>query len=396
MADNGGATKTHSPLAGSKVIDGGSNALCPQSDQRGIARPYDGDKDSEAICDIGAVEYNSETPAPITFKVNSVDDENDFNPGDMVCETAVGNNKCTLRAAIQEGNQHLGFPIFVIVPAGTYSLTFNLMVTNSLNIIGTDPNEVFVVQTGLGYVIRIDYPGLLPMSIVNLTLENTSNIFGGTGDIIRHEAGHLEITNTNIYNARYGVLNDGAGINNFDAMHIVNSTIAFNSRNIINQGNLTIENSTIYSSTFGGLVHNSGTLSVTNTTFFQSGIANLANSVTVANSILSGCGGNPVVSLGNNIDSGVSCNFNSSGDMSNTDPLLGDFVTTYGSASFDLLPNSPAIDAGSNAICPSTDQRGALRPFDGDDNGTAVCDIGAVEYGSLPIQYVYLPLTVKP
>ncbi|MCB8981345.1 MAG: CSLREA domain-containing protein [Ardenticatenaceae bacterium] len=396
LADNGGATKTHAPLAGSKVIDGGSNILCPSTDQRGFTRPIDGNNDSSAICDIGAVEYNGETPPTITFAVNSTDDQSDVNPGDMVCETAVGNNKCTLRAAIQEGNQHLGFPISVLVPAGTYSLTTNLMVTNSLNIIGSDPNEVFIIQTDVGYVIRTDYPGLLPMSIANVTLESTSNMFGGVGDIIRHDAGTLEVFNTNVYYAKYGTMNDGVGIHNFDEMHIKSSAIAFNSRNIINYGNLTVENSTIYSSTFGGIIHNNGTLTVTNSTFSQSGIANLANNVAVVNNILDGCSGNPIVSLGNNIDSGTSCNLSNSGDLSNTNPLLGDFITTYGTASFDLLSNSPAIDAGSNESCLNTDQRKAVRPFDGNDNGTAICDIGSVEYGSQPIQYVYLPLAVKP
>jgi PKD repeat protein len=46
------------------------------------------------------------------------------------------------------------------------------------------------------------------------------------------------------------------------------------------------------------------------------------------------------------------------------------------------LEDSPAIDAGDDNSCPAKDQRGALRPFDGDGSGQATCDIGAVEYGS--------------
>ena len=50
-----------------------------------------------------------------------------------------------------------------------------------------------------------------------------------------------------------------------------------------------------------------------------------------------------------------------------------------------LLPGSPAIDGGSNTICTTApvsgrDQRGATRPFDGDGNGSAICDVGAYEY----------------
>ena len=43
-----------------------------------------------------------------------------------------------------------------------------------------------------------------------------------------------------------------------------------------------------------------------------------------------------------------------------------------------LLAGSPAIDAG--LTCSPTDQRGLVRPVDGDGVGGAVCDIGAFEY----------------
>src|SRR5205823_6602304 len=50
-----------------------------------------------------------------------------------------------------------------------------------------------------------------------------------------------------------------------------------------------------------------------------------------------------------------------------------------------LLPGSQAIDAGDPAGCTgyngilTTDQRGAPRAFDGDGNGSAICDMGAFE-----------------
>jgi hypothetical protein len=61
LADNGGPTATHALLPGSPAIDAGDNAGCPGADQRGIARPVDGNGDSIALCDIGAVERVSAT-----------------------------------------------------------------------------------------------------------------------------------------------------------------------------------------------------------------------------------------------------------------------------------------------------------------------------------------------
>ena len=54
LADNGGPTLTMEPRPASPVIDAGSNALCPRTDQRGVARPRDGG--AGLVCDMGAVE----------------------------------------------------------------------------------------------------------------------------------------------------------------------------------------------------------------------------------------------------------------------------------------------------------------------------------------------------
>jgi hypothetical protein len=49
-------------------------------------------------------------------------------------------------------------------------------------------------------------------------------------------------------------------------------------------------------------------------------------------------------------------------------------ATTY-----PLQSGSPALDAASNTACPADDQRRHTRPLDGDGDGTAICDIGALE-----------------
>src|SRR5207237_8158003 len=50
LADNGGPTKTHLPLPGSRAIDRGIDTGAPATDQRGINRPQ------LAGIDVGAVE----------------------------------------------------------------------------------------------------------------------------------------------------------------------------------------------------------------------------------------------------------------------------------------------------------------------------------------------------
>ena len=65
----------------------------------------------------------------------------------------------------------------------------------------------------------------------------------------------------------------------------------------------------------------------------------------------------------------------------NVNPLLGALADNGGfSLTYALLPGSPAIDTGNPSTCPTTDQRGRLRPADGDGNGSAICDMGAFEY----------------
>jgi hypothetical protein len=82
------------------------------------------------------------------------------------------------------------------------------------------------------------------------------------------------------------------------------------------------------------------------------------------------------------------------------DPRLGDLVDTgqAGGGYFPLLPDSPAIDAGNNDVCPPKDQLDNPR-VDGNGDGTVTCDIGAFEFeGALPnvndlVTFTPLPAT---
>jgi hypothetical protein len=95
-------------------------------------------------------------------------------------------------------------------------------------------------------------------------------------------------------------------------------------------------------------------------------------------------------SLGHNLESGSTCGFTATDDITNINPLLGLLQDNGGpTLTLALLAGSPAIDKGDNNFCPATDQRGYSRPY-----GIA-CDIGAYEFGATAPWQLFLPLIMR-
>jgi hypothetical protein len=92
--------------------------------------------------------------------------------------------------------------------------------------------------------------------------------------------------------------------------------------------------------------------------------------------------------LGNNNLIEINSGF-SGGVVSTADPRLGPLQDNGGPTwTHALFNGSPAIDSGDNTALPATDQRGYPRVADGNGNGPAIVDLGAVEDGLVRLSSV--------
>jgi len=184
----------------------------------------------------------------------------------------------------------------------------------------------------------------------SLIAGNTSDLGGG---FYVNSAAEVDIDNSTI-TVNTALLGDGGGIHNSGILRLSFCTIAYNT------------SSTGYAM---GIRNNSATATLT------------ANAI--SNPGGSNCGGF-YLSNGYNLDDDDSCGLVGTGDIGGQPIGLGPSVDLGDHRShFSLLPDSIAIDHADVASIPPTDQRGVMRPVDGDSDGLAVCDTGAIEYIAL-------------
>ncbi|MDS4040803.1 MAG: S8 family serine peptidase [Candidatus Competibacter sp.] len=186
------------------------------------------------------------------------------------------------------------------------------------------------------------------------------------------------------------------GIQNEGTLTVIASTLtgnhaAYAGGGICNGGNtpgtLALINSTLSgnsASEGGGIYGYNGTVSLDHSTLADNTPVSLwivGATVTTTHSIMATCSGATITDHGYNLDSDGSCHLNAQGSLSNADPHLGPLANNGGpTQTRALLPDSPAIDAIPAAQCATaTDQRGEVRPQDGDGDRIADCDIGAFE-----------------
>lgn len=287
--------------------------------------------------------------------------------------------------------------------------------------------------TDSGGAIAMNGAGNCTLNIIDTTIfaNNAANLGGGVAVIRTSGAATVNLRGASL--ARNTTTGSGAGhfggglyVAGGAGPHVVNitnSTINDNAVStggsgggvyvdaMIAPGSLTLLNSTISGNTSAtgsaiSFSHASLTIGSCTITANNASASAAESSVfdangagmTVKNTILSGniasggfrdlsdaqiaTGNNNLVGVGGPFTNAVNGNI-----VGVTNPRLDPINMNGGTSSiialqpltFALQPDSPALDAGANADATATDQRGQPRISDGDNDGTAVTDIGALE-----------------
>ncbi|MBE0670593.1 MAG: hypothetical protein IH588_08405 [Anaerolineales bacterium] len=223
-----------------------------------------------------------------------------------------------------------------------------------------------------------DFGGGLLILAGTTTVNNTTiseNSSEDVGGIVNSAFGNLTIINSTVDNNSVINTNSPAGILTEGPISIINSTIANNLGSAIQSyGETNIINSTIAGNIAYGIRHYSGVLVLKNSI--------LANNWWDCTLEIGG-------SIGESQNNVIEENFCGIANL-DSDPKLGPLANNGGATqTMALLRGSPAIDAGDDSVCPTTDQRGITRP-----KGSH-CDIGAYEFENKP-DLIITNVTINP
>ena len=437
LQDNGGPTKTHALLTGSKAIDkGDSNSTL--ADQRGFFRPVDTTSITNAGdgADIGAYEVQADQLIGCS-EINLVVNSNaDSGAGSLrsILASACGGSTITFAASVR----------------GAIDLTSGeLAINKNLTINGPGANLLSVRRSaaaGTANFRIFNITGTPRVKISGLTIAN-GNATGQLGGGIYNPA-TLAITNCTITGNL--ALNGGGIHNDFGNLTIINSTLSANTVSsttaagsggaIFNRGGkialytVTISGNSAVgpgnnSDSGGGIISNVGSITILDSTIagntgdIGGGIRSINGAtVTIANTILAlnnspnGPDGNgPFNSFGvgfNIIGNDSGMTYTQAGydqigtQASPIDPKIGP-LQDNGGPTFTraLLAGSPAIDRGQSltagvlGLDSAVDQRGFFRPIDNPTIPNPIpgdgSDIGAFEVQATALANISTRLRVE-
>jgi len=118
-------------------------------------------------------------PARAQFTVSTGADTSDANPGDLLCADTAG--ACSLRAAIEESNAHLGSET-ILVPPGLYVVATQLAITDTFGTLSIDGGSAATTTiSGSGTDRVFAMAAGVHTTIKNLTIRNGHALGGNHG-----------------------------------------------------------------------------------------------------------------------------------------------------------------------------------------------------------------------
>jgi beta-glucanase (GH16 family) len=347
-------------------------------------------------------------------------------------DSGTGSLRKALGSLAVDGTVHFSVPLTgqkITLLSGPLTLRKNVTVDGSaapgLTISGNHSDRVFIVNSGTtatlnNLTVADGYGWQLAGGILNngsLTLDhvvvagntmatNAGDFWQGGGGIYNGGGATLNLIDSSVTSnqARWS----GGGLYSFfnTTTTIVRSTINGNVSNDVGGGFRSLGNVRITNSTFSGntstgwhggaIFHTDGAMEIASSTIANNIGPNYAPSaifigsfnaavpsLKLINTLITGnhwyaceqhaAGRVSLISGGHNLVQDRSCSPASS-DLVVSDAKIGPLANNGGpTLTHALLPGSPAIDAGDDAACPATDQRGTARP-----QGPH-CDIGSYE-----------------